>query len=262
MDAAKQDQADKICSRAGWDGGLKNTLKRPLPLFGVSLVSTLALAWVGPSEATVGANVRLVYLHGTWVWAALIAFAASAVCGLMGLLRRAGRFQRWSRSLGLVGILFWVTSLPLSLATMQANWNGLYLSEPRWRIGVDFAVAGVLLQAGSQILAHDGWTSLLNALFFSTLVWRLVNAEQVMHPPSPVLNADSLAIRWFFLAMLALYLSAAYFLGKWIFLRSARPSPHRLGDRGQAGARLACKRGSNAAQLARRSTDSHGFYHD
>jgi hypothetical protein len=197
-------------------------MNRPLLFFGVSMASMLVFALVGPSEATLGANVRLVYLHGAWVWTALIAFAASAGCGLIGLLRRAGRLQRWSQALGLTGIIFWVTYLPLSLATMQANWNGLYLSEPRWRIGLDFAIAGLLLQAGLQILHKTEWTSLLNVLFFTALAWMLADAEQVMHPPSPILRADSLAIRLFFLAILTLCLSAAFHLSKWICLRSAR----------------------------------------
>jgi hypothetical protein len=194
--------------------------KRSLSLGAVSLLAMLVVLLGSPPEATLGSQVRLVYLHGAWVWTALLAFSASAGCGLVGLLRGASRLHRWSQAFGFVGILFWVTYLPMSLWTMQANWNGLYLSEPRWRIGVDFAIAGILLQAGARILDRPDWTSLVNVLFLTALIWSLANAEQVMHPPSPILNANSLAIPTFFLAILVLCIAAAFQLGKWIYLRS------------------------------------------
>ena len=50
----------------------------PLILFLLMLVFIIALVSLGPSEESLGSNVRLVYLHGAWVWTALIGFAAAA----------------------------------------------------------------------------------------------------------------------------------------------------------------------------------------
>jgi hypothetical protein len=92
--------------------------------------------------------VRVVYLHGVWVWAALAGFLAAAVVGLAGLVSRRWKLHLWSRALGRSGLFFWITYLPISLWAMQANWNGLYLAEPRWRIGLIFAIGGLLMQIG------------------------------------------------------------------------------------------------------------------
>src|SRR4030042_2713933 len=109
-----------------------------LTVFLVLLVSVALLTALSPSEAGPGANARLAYLHGAWVWTALAAIVGAGLAGLAGLALRRGRWQEWSVALGQAGVFFWVTYLPLSLWTMQANWNGLFLDEPRWRIGVHF----------------------------------------------------------------------------------------------------------------------------
>ena len=55
--------------------------------FGLTLGAIAVCTWLGPSERALGSQVRVVYLHGAWVWTALAAFVASGVAGLVGLLR-------------------------------------------------------------------------------------------------------------------------------------------------------------------------------
>src|SRR3989337_1778611 len=62
---------------------------------------------------------------------------------LPGLALRSEAWNRWSIALGQTGALFWITYLPLSLWAMRATWGGLYLAEPRWRLGVSFALAAL-----------------------------------------------------------------------------------------------------------------------
>lgn len=167
------------------------------------------MTFLGPSERTLGDNVRLVYLHGAWVWTAMIAFMAAAAAGLLGFLTRKAGPHTWSFALGQTGLLFWITYLPLSLWTMQANWNGLYLAEPRWRIGLHYALIGVLLQVGLILLRRARLASVSNILFLAALLWSLSRAEQVMHPPSPILGSDSTSIQFYFLGLTGLCLMAA-----------------------------------------------------
>lgn len=190
--------------------------KSPLTLFIGTLIVIVLLALFGPEEKFLGANVRIVYLHGAWVLAAELALIAAGLTGLIGLLARRKIFHQWSAALGRAGMIFWVTYLPLSLWAMESNWNGLFLSEPRFRLAAIFAVTGVLLQIGLWLINTDWITSLANLLFIVVLRVSFSSAENIMHPPpSPIFNSGNYVIIGFFVALILLTLVAAYFLTRW-----------------------------------------------
>lgn len=198
-------------------------LKSPLTLFFISVIVIALLALFGPEEKSLGASVRIVYLHGAWVLAAELAFVAAGLAGLIALITRRSAFHKWSAALGRTGIFFWITYMPLSLWAMQSNWNGLFLAEPRFRLAAIFAVTGVLLQVGLWLVNTDWITSAANLIFIVVLRLVFSTAENIMHPPpSPIFNSGNYVIIGFFLALIALTLLAAYFLTR-IFLH---PSSH------------------------------------
>ncbi len=175
------------------------------------LIALFAL--LGPEEKTLGQNVRIVYLHGAWVMTAEAALAAAGFAGAVGLLTRKDAWNRWSAALGQAGTLFWITYLPLSMWAMKANWNGLFLAEPRFRLALTFAVAGALLQSGLWILRMPRLTSSANILFFIALRAAFSSAENVMHPPpSPIFGSGNGVIIFFFVTLNLLTWLAAYFL--------------------------------------------------
>ena len=63
-------------------------LKTPLTLFFITVIVIALLATFGPEEQSLGANVRIVYLHGAWVLTAEIAFFAAAVAGVIAFITR------------------------------------------------------------------------------------------------------------------------------------------------------------------------------
>ncbi len=191
----------------------------PLLLFVLLLIVVAGLMELGPPERTLGVNVRVVYLHGAWVWTALLGFAASALAGLIGLWRR-GRWPQRSVAIGQAAAFFWVTYLPLSLWAMQTNWNGLFLQEPRWRVGLDFAIIALLLQGAILLFDRPRLAGALNAGFFAALAWTLSRTEQVMHPPSPIASSGSSSIRGFFALLVLACLLAAWQLVRWLEARA------------------------------------------
>ena len=198
-------------------------LKSPITLFIATLIVIALLALFGPEERSLGANVRIVYLHGAWVLASQLAFVAAALAGLVALVTRRAVFHQWSAALGRTGIIFWVTYLPLSLWAMQSNWNGLFLAEPRFRLAAIFAVTGILLQIGLWLVNTDWITSLANILFIVLLRIVFSTAENVMHPPpSPIFNSGNFAIIGFFLALIVLALLASYFLTRVLLRTTSR----------------------------------------
>lgn len=191
-------------------------LKSPFFWFVLALLTTAGLTALGPEEQSLGANVRIVYLHGAWVLTAEAALGLSAFAGLLGILFRRERMHQWSVALGRSGLFFWVTYLPLSVWAMQANWNGLFLSEPRFRVAVIFAISGVLLQIGLTLLAKPVFSSLFNVLFFVALRITLSQAGYVLHPPpSPIFDSGILALQLFFVGITFLTMVAAYFMTRW-----------------------------------------------
>ena len=199
-------------------------IKTPLILFIATVILIAFLALFSPEEKSLGSNVRIVYLHGAWVLAAEIAFFAAALAGAIGLITRRASFHRWSAALGRTGIFFWLTYLPLSLWAMESNWNGLFLSEPRFRLALIFAVPGILLQVGLWLINMNWVTSLANILFILVLRVTFSSAENVMHPPpSPIFNSGNFLIIGFFLAMVILTLVAASFF-TFIFLNLSKDS--------------------------------------
>ncbi len=187
--------------------------KSPLFYFFLTIILLALLALFGPEEKSLGSNVRIVYLHGAWVLTAEIAFLAAGLAGLLGLILRKESFHAWSAALGRTGIIFWLTYLPLSLFAMQANWNGLFLAEPRFRLAMIFAVTGVLLQLGLLLFNISWLTSFANILYIITLRVTFATAQNIMHPPpSPIFNSGLWNIITFFVALNLLAWVAGYFL--------------------------------------------------
>lgn len=189
--------------------------KSPALWFLLSFAAIAAFALLGPAEKSLGTNVRVVYLHGAWVWTALISISLAAVAGLGGLILNRGTWHHWSRASGRTGLFFWITYLPISMWAMQANWNGLFLAEPRWRVAFVFSTGGLILQLGLTLLEDPRWASGANILFAAALFLALQNAEQVMHPPSPILNSDAWRIQLFFGGLTALTLLAGSQMARW-----------------------------------------------
>jgi len=182
----------------------------PYLWFFLTLAAIAALTALGPAEKTLGTHVRVVYLHGVWVWAALAAFLAAALAGLAGLISQREGLHRWSLAFGRTGLFFWITYLPISMWAMQTNWNGLFLAEPRFRLALVFAGTGLLLQLGLTLVEQPAWASLANLIYFMVLALALRTTENIMHPPAPVLNSNSWRIQLFFAGLLLLTLLAAW----------------------------------------------------
>jgi hypothetical protein len=189
-------------------------MRSPILWFVLTLLMIVLVTALGPAEKSLGTNVRVVYLHGAWVWTALICIFAAAGIGLVGLLTRRSGLHSWSRALGRTGLVFWITYLPLSLWAMQTNWNGLFLAEPRWRVAIIFAIGGLALQIGITLLGRPALASALNLVYALILIYVLQTTEQVMHPGSPVFSSGAWRIQIYFLVLLLLTLLAGWQLAR------------------------------------------------
>ncbi len=181
----------------------------------ITLVCIGILTSLGPAEHSLGTHIRIVYLHGAWVWTALAMFLASGIFGGIGLLTHRKDFHHWSEAFGRSGLVFWISYLPLSLLAMQSNWNGLFLAEPRWMFALVFSITGLLLQSGLSLAGIPALTSAANLVYLFALMFTLRQTPNVMHPASPILNSDAWQIQIFFFGLVLLTILAAWQMARW-----------------------------------------------
>jgi hypothetical protein len=184
-------------------------------LFLITCLAIIILVFYGPAEHSLGTHIRIVYLHGAWVWVSLAAFLLAAIFGVLGLITQRSPFQAWSKAFGRTGLIFWITYLPLSLLAMESNWNGLFLAEPRWKLALVFTITGILLQVGTTLADKPNLTSVVNVGYFVALVIAIQQTENVMHPASPILNSDAIRIQVYFFGLMLLILFAAWQIARW-----------------------------------------------
>lgn len=189
-----------------------------LPSLLLSLLIIAAVTAVSPLEKTLGANVRLIYFHGAWVWTGKVAFALAGAVGLAALVFPGlrARLAGWSLALGRAGLVFWLTYLPLSLLVQQLNWGGIFWDEPRWRVPAAFGVAAVLVQVALTLFNIAVLTALANLVFGAALWIALAQTQNVLHPDSPIYGSGSLRIEFFFSLLVALSLVCLLQITLWI----------------------------------------------
>jgi hypothetical protein len=112
---------------------------------------------------------------------------------------------------------------------MQANWNGLFLAEPRWRLAVVFALGGLLMQIGLALVEDPVWASAANLFYAMALILALQNTQDVMHPPAPILNSNALHIQLYFTGLLLLTLLAVWQIARWWYHRDLATARSRPG---------------------------------
>jgi hypothetical protein len=196
------------------------------------LATVLAIALItgsAPVEQTLGTNARLVYLHGAWVWSAMITFLAAGVAGLIGLAARRQGMHEWSRALGRTALLLWITFLPQSLYLMQANWGGLFLDEARARVPLNLAIAGLLLQVGLSFFPVK-LTSWANILYGAILFWVMNGLEYVLHPEAPIRASSSVRIQFTFAMLLALMVLLSFQIA-YVWLKGRKREPLAVQER-------------------------------
>ena len=183
----------------------------------ISAVGIAILTSLGPAEKSLGVNVRVVYLHGAWVWTALAGLVVAGLAGAMGLILRKPELFDWSMALGRTGLIFWITYLPISLWAMQTNWNGLFLAEPRWRLAAVFAVTGLLLQGGLTLIRKQAVYAWGNIIYIGVLLFMLGRTKDIMHPDSPIFSSESQTIQVYFVLLLFLMLTAAWQVARMLY---------------------------------------------
>lgn len=161
----------------------------------IALAGAVGAAAVAPAEAKLGQTVKLIYLHASVTWIALLTFAAAALLGLVAIVRHSDAVGRWSVATLCTATLLWLVHFGLGLVVMKLAWGGWFWSEPRVRAG--------MLILGTSIAASLVATSVRPrwagpALAIGTLVFvvlLLATIGRVFHPAGAIRSSNSIAIK-------------------------------------------------------------------
>ncbi len=201
---------------------IKKYTQRPWLLL-ATLAFIILLTLLGPSEKTLGANLKLVLLHGAWVWAGKVAFAVSSLSALVFLflfLRTKKQSESWlnsTRASAYTALFFWFTYLPMSLVVMQLNWGGFFFDEPRWKIPFLFGIVALLIQGAFLLFDYPLITSIGNLIYGIVLWWTLGISDNVLHPNSPVAQSNSGNIQLYFIGLMLVTLFFAIQIAWWVY---------------------------------------------
>jgi hypothetical protein len=168
----------------------------------VALVLGLALLLVlSPAEATLGNVVKIVYAHGAAERVSAYAFLLAGALGLGQLaLNRASR-ARWTRATVETAIVFWLAQFVISLPAQILAWGGLTWNEPRVAGAIWILTLAVLVYAVALWLGDPSWMALAAAANAAIVLVVLKGSINILHPLNPIVDSDSIAIKFFYAAI-------------------------------------------------------------
>ena len=172
----------------------------------------LAIFFVAPTEATMGDAQRIMYVHVSVAWLALLGMVVAAATGLVYLARRDMAWDQWSQSAAELGWLCATLTLVTGSLWASAAWNTWWTWDPRLTTAlILWAIySGILLvRASLEGPHHRARISAVLAIVGLADVPMIVMATRWfrgMHPVSPamqlqmrlVLVSSALAFATFF----------------------------------------------------------------
>jgi hypothetical protein len=187
------------------------------PLVGGLAVVLLLLLWLSPAEQTLGQTVKLVYLHGALVRAALVLFAVSLPVNLGALILVRGGWVAWGKALIWCAVAIWLVHTLFSMVTTYVAW-GVFIAwfEPRTRFTFALAVVGTLVVAISYMVGDARFSGLAYLLLAGLALGLAPRLGAIHHPLDPIGSSSSDAIRVFYAAIQAVTLAMGGLVIIWL----------------------------------------------
>ena len=187
------------------------------PLLGALGVILLVLLWLSPAEQTLGQTVKLVYLHGALVRAAMVLFVVSLPVNLVALLTGQRNWSVWGKALIWAAVVIWLVHTLVSMVTTYTTW-GILIAwfEPRTRFTFALAVVGAIIVAISQLVDDTRFSALAYLLLAGLTLGLAPRWGAIQHPLDPISSSPSNAIRAFYLAIQTVTLAMGGLIVVWL----------------------------------------------
>lgn len=186
-------------------------------LTALGLAGLAAALWLIPPEQTLGAVIKVIFLHGALVRVALLAFAAAGVLSLGFLLTQQARWYAWAMAAQQGAVLLWIVyALTSSISTWLSWGEWIAWDEPRVRASVHvlwFSSACLLLV---MWMGNRHFAAVVN-LIVTGVTWTLIRGASIIrHPFDPIGTSGSNTYEVLYWIMVAALLLLAGLLVRWL----------------------------------------------
>ena len=189
---------------------------------GLSVLTALALliVFTAPTERTLGAAIRWVYVHVALTWTGMASLAVAGGLGLVLLVSGRLGLRDWMTTVGGLGLGFFAAGLVMSAFAAGATWGGMFWDEPRTRANLQVLAVGVIVVVAGPWLGRPRWQGVLFLALFAWMIVALAVAPLLLHPRNPILSSPSSAFRTTFASLFGLGALAAAWLTAHLRLRA------------------------------------------
>jgi hypothetical protein len=178
-------------------------------LFAALLAAAAVLVWQAPAERSLGDGIKLVYIHVSLIWAAMVVFMGAGALGLFSIFLPNRQLQTWQESASWVALAWYAVGVAIAMLAAKVNWGAVHWNEPLLIASLRFLAAALIVQAAKFWITSARLRGALNAGVAFFLMWSILGTPQVMHPESPIRQSPSAAIKLTFLGMFTLNSLAA-----------------------------------------------------
>lgn len=201
---------------------------KPTILGGIILLASLLL-WFAPLERTLGAGIKIVYIHVALIWTGMTGLALLGILGLGILLTAQQKLQAWTQTIGWVALGFFAAGIGISTIAAKVNWGAVFWQEPRTVAMLQVLAVGIIVQVANSWPIWPRLKGLFSVLVVAFLSWSLLNTPLVLHPRNPARTSPSLGIQLSFFGLFLLSCLAA----SWLVLYFQQPDATISGSQRQ-----------------------------
>lgn len=196
-----EDRIDQLTAYAG--------RKTTLAILGGVLTLAAVLLWLAPAEQTLGAGIKVVYVHVALIWTGMTGLMVAALLGLGAAIWQRKAVQGWAQTIGWVALAFFAAGLAMSAVAAWVNWGAVFWQEPRTARMLQVLALGLIVQVVNGWLGPVRVKGLLHLLPAGALLWSVAVTPLVLHPPDAARSAPPLMRFVFFGLFLLCALAAA-----------------------------------------------------
>lgn len=189
-----------IPRRAGWIAFLLIIL----------LAATILI--FAPEERELGSGIRSVYVHVAMIWTGMSGIVLAGLLGLGAAVFNKADLQSWAKSITWVALGMFAGGVIMSIVAAGINWGGVFWQEPRTNTVLQVMAFTLIVQVINSWPVSLRIRGGLNFLLACLLLFLVFTTPLVLHPGDAARTANSLAIRFTFITLYVLCMTAAAWL--------------------------------------------------